>query len=272
MTLKTDSGKIAYWTIMIVAIVVTFVLSIVYIASTSMRKAVLARNLEGKVYMVDTRGYCGKCDSDIWYFYDENGSLERVIAPVLKNDYMFVQVWFNRNHYNKKTKTFTFGSYSDTFHRVFSKDFYLESTSNDSGFKVYKELDSGFEGKRWFSLLFWAILSSFFIAFPLVHIRPSKECFAELMKYASYVDTSDRVVLHFKDDKLQVDIWGTRDEICFSEVYYKGDKVARNVYVLSDGTLKNVYTREYYWIKRATKSILPAFKNKMVESKIEHIL
>lgn len=83
-------------------------------------------------------------------------------------DKSFVQVWFNKNHYNKKTRTFTFGSYSETFHKVFSEDFYTTSASNDSGFKVYKELNTGYDGKRWFSLLFWATLSGLFITLPLI--------------------------------------------------------------------------------------------------------
>ena len=92
------------------------------------------------------------------------------------------------------------------------------------------------------------------------------------MKYASYVEEDDKRPFHHNNGKLQVDLRVTSKEVCFSEVYYKEDRVAHDVYVLSDGTLKNVCTREYYWIKRATKSILPAFKNKMINTKLEHIL
>ena len=140
-----------------------------------------------------------------------------------------------------------------------------------NGFKVYKELDSGYEWIRWFSLLFWAILSGLFISLPLIHIRPSKKFFAELMKYASYVE-EDKISFYHNDDKLKVDLQVTSKEVYFSEIYYKGDEVACNVYVLSDGSLRNAESNEFYWIKRATKSILPAFKNEMVDSKLEHIL
>lgn len=269
MTLKTNNGKTAYLVITIIVIVTTLILSIIYINNTLMREAILARDSKGEVYIVDPRNSCGECEHDIWDFYSDDGSVKNVSTP-LQRDYNFIKVYFNRNHYNNKTKTFTFGSYSETLNIVFSKDFYMTSKTNMNGFKVYKELDSGYEWIRWFSLLFWVILSGFFISLPLIHIRPSKKFFAELMKYASYAD--GRIVFHFKDDELRVDICGTCEDICFSEVYYKGDEVACNVYVLLDGTLENAGTYEYYWIKRATKSILPAFKNKMVDSKIEHIL
>lgn len=274
MTLKTDGGKITYWTITIVAIIATFVLSIIYPASTSMRTVILAKDSfhNDTVYVVDTRGCCGKCQSDIWYFYDDDGSLERVLTPLLSNNYKFIQVKFNRNHYNKKTKTFTFGSYSETYQKVFSKDF--KGPIDNGNFILYKELDSGFEGKRWFSLLFWAILSSFFIALPLVHIRPSKECFAELMKYASYADSNysrTNLTITIGND-MEVELEVSPKEVCFSTVYYKGDRVVRNVYVSSEGTLRNVVSREFYWVKRVTKEILPCFKERMVNSKIERIL
>ena len=145
------------------------------------------------------------------------------------------------------------------------------SSVDGNGFKVYQELGSSNE-KKLFFLFIWIILSGFFIALPLIHIRPSKKFFTELMKYTSYVEEDDKRSFHHNDGKLQVDLRVTSKEVCFSEVYYKKDRVAHDVYVLSDGTLKNVCTREYYWIKRATKSILPAFKNKMINTKLEHIL
>lgn len=195
-----------------------------------------------------------------------------VVRPQLSNNYKFIQVKFNRKHYNKKTKTFTFGSYSETLQRVFSKDF--KGPIDNGDFILYKELDSGFEGKRWFSLLFWAILSSFFIALPLVHIRPSKECFAELMKYASYADSNysrTNLTITIGDD-MEVELEVSPKEVCFSNIHYKGNRVVRNVYVSSDGTLRNVVSREFYWVKRVTKEILPCFKERMVNSKIERIL
>ena len=268
MTLKTDNRKVAYWIITITIIVITFVL---ISANTSMRKVMLARSSEGKVYVIDTNWTCGKCDGDFWYFYDDNGLLEKVVAP-LQSDYMFIKVWCNKNHYNKKTKTFTFGSYSETYDKLLSGENFYMSSVDGNGFKVYQELGSSFNEKKPFFLFIWIILSGFFIALPLIHIRPSKKFFAELMKYASYVEEDDKISFYHNDGKLQVNFRVTSKEVCFSEVYYKEDKVAHNVYVLSDGTLKNVCTREYYWIKRATKSILPAFKNKMINTKLEHIL
>lgn len=267
MTLKTDNKKVAYWIITIAIIVITFVL---ISANTSMRKVMLARSADGKVYVIDTNWACGECDGDFWYFYGDDGSLEKVVAP-LQSDYTFIKVWCNKNHYNKKTKTFTFGSYSETYDRLLSSENFYMSSVDDNGFKVYQELGSSHEKKPIF-LFIWIILSGFFIALPLIHIRPSKKFFTELMKYASYVEEDDKRSFHHNDGKLQVDLRVTSEEVCFSEVYYKEDRVAHDVYVLSDGTLKNVCTREYYWIKRATKSILPAFKNKMINTKLEHIL
>ena len=267
MTLKTDNKKVAYWIITITIIVITFVL---ISANTSMRKVMLARSADGKVYVIDTNWSCGKCDGDFWYFYGNDGSLKKVVAP-LQSNYTFIKVWCNKDHYNKKTKTFTFGSYSETYDRLLSSENFYMSSVDGNGFKVYQELGSLNEKKPFF-LFIWVILSGFFIVLPLIHIRPSKKFFTELMKYASYVEEDDKRSFHHNDGKLQVDLRVTSEEVCFSEVYYKEDRVAHDVYVLSDGTLKNICTREYYWIKRATKSILPAFKNKMINTKLEHIL
>ena len=267
MTLKTDNKKVAYWIITTTIIVITFVL---ISANTSMRKVMLARSADGKVYVIDTNWSCGKCDGDFWYFYGNDGSLKKVVAP-LQSNYTFIKVWCNKNHYNKKTKTFTFGSYSETYDRLLSSENFYMSSVDGNGFKVYQELGSLNERKPFF-LFIWIILSGFFIVLPLIHIRPSKKFFTELMKYASYVEEDDKRSFHHNDGKLQVDLRVTSEEVCFSEVYYKEDRVAHDVYVLSDGTLKNICTREYYWIKRATKSILPAFKNKMINTKLEHIL
>ena len=265
MTLKTDNKKAAYWIITITIIVITFVL---IFANTSMREVMLARSADGKVYVIDTNWACGKCDGDFWYFYGNDGSLEKVVAP-LQSNYTFIKVWCNKNHYNEKTKTFTFGSYSETYDKLLSSENFYMSSVDDNGFKVYQELGSLNEKKPFFLFTIWIILSGFFIALPLIHIRPSKKFFAELMKYASCADEPTN--LYFNDGKLRVCLKVTSKEVCFSNIYYKEDRVACDDYVLSDGTLTNADNDEFYWIKRATKSILPAFKNKMVDSKIERI-
>ena len=268
MTLKTDNKKVAYWIITITIIVITFVL---ISANTSMKRVMMARSSEGKVYVIDTNWTCGKCDGDFWYFYDDNGLLEKVVAP-LQSDYTFIKVWCNKNHYNKKTKTFTFGSYSETYDRLLSGENFYMSSVDGNGFKVYQELGSSFNEKKPFFLFIWIILSGFFIALPLIHIRPSKKFFAELMKYASYVEEDDKISFYHNDGKLQVNFRVTSKEVCFSEIYYKKNKVAYHIYVSSNGSLSNAEGSEFYWVKRATKSILPAFKNEMINTKLKHIL
>lgn len=268
MTLKTDNKKVAYWIITITIIVITFVL---ISANTSMRKVMLARSADGKVYVIDTNWSCGKCDGDFWYFYDDNGSLEKVVAP-LQSDYTFIKVWCNKNHYNKKTKTFTFGLYSETYDKLLSGENFYMSSVDGNGFKVYQELGSSFNEKKPFFLFIWIILSGFLIALPLIHIRPSKKFFAELMKYASYVEEDDKMSFYHNDGKLQVNFRVTSKEVCFSEIYYKKNKVAYHIYVSSNGSLSNAEGSEFYWVKRATKSILPAFKNEMINTKLKHIL
>lgn len=268
MTLKTDNRKIAYWIITITIIVITFVL---ISANTSMRKVMLARSADGKVYVVDTNWSCGKCDGDFWYFYGNDGSLEKVVAP-LQSNYTFIKVWCNKNHYNKKTKTFTFGSYSETYDKLLSGENFYMSSVDGNGFKVYQELGSSFNEKKPFFLFIWIILSGFLIALPLIHIRPSKKFFAELMKYASYVEEDDKISFYHNDGKLQVNFRVTSKEVCFSEIYYKKNKVAYHIYVSSNGSLSNAEGSEFYWVKRATKSILPAFKNEMINTKLKHIL
>lgn len=269
MTLKTDNKKVAYWIITITIIVITFVL---ISANTSMRKVMLARSTDGKVYVIDTNWSCGKCDGDFWYFYGNDGSLEKVVAP-LQSDYTFIKVWCNKNHYNKKTKTFTFGSYSETYDKLLSGENFYMSSVDGNGFKIYQELGSSFnERKPFFLFIIWIILSGFLIVLPLIHIRPSKKFFAELMKYASYVEEDDKISFYHNDGKLQVNFRVTSKEVCFSEIYYKKNKVAYHIYVSSNGSLSNAEGSEFYWVKRATKSILPAFKNEMINTKLKHIL
>lgn len=267
MTLKTDNKKVAYWIITITIIVITFVL--IY-ANTSMREVMLARSADGKVYVIDTNWSCGECDGDFWYFYGNDGSLEKVVAP-LQSNYTFIKVWCNKNHYNKKTKTFTFGSYSETYDRLLSSENFYMSSVDGNGFKVYQELGSSNEKKSFF-LFIWIILSGFFISLPLIHIRPSKKFFAELMKYASYVEEDDKISFYHNDGKLQVYLRVTSKEVYFSEIYYKKNKVAYRICVSSNGSLSNAEGSEFYWVKRATKSILPAFKNEMINTKLKHIL
>ena len=268
MTLKTDNKKVAYWIITITIIVITFVL---ISANTSMRKFMLARSPEGKVYVIDTNWSCGKCDGDFWYFYSDDGSLKKITAP-LQHDYTFIKVWCNKDHYNKKTKTFTFGSYSETYDKLLSGENFYMSSVDGNGFKVYQELSSSHEKKPIFLFIIWIILSGFFIALPLIHIRPSKKFFAELMKYASYVEEDDKIPFYYNDGKLQVILQVTSKKVCFSEIYYKKNNVAYSIYVSSNGYLSNAKGSEFYWVKRATKSILPAFKNEMINTKLEHIL
>lgn len=92
------------------------------------------------------------------------------------------------------------------------------------------------------------------------------------MKYASYVEEDDKISFYHNDGKLQVNFRVTSKEVCFSEIYYKKNKVAYHIYVSSNGSLSNAEGSEFYWVKRATKSILPAFKNEMINTKLKHIL
>lgn len=92
------------------------------------------------------------------------------------------------------------------------------------------------------------------------------------MKYASYAEEDDKIPFHYNNGKLQVDLQVTSKEVCFSEIYYQKNKVAYHIYVSPNGSLSNAEGSEFYWVKRATKSILPAFKNKMINIKLEHIL
>ena len=273
MTLKTTGGKVAYWIIAWTVIVATLVLSIIYSASTHMKGVIFATDTDGRVYTVDNKGSCGKHPNDVWYLYDENGEQTVQAGPLLSNQYKFIRIKFNHNHYDKKTRASTLGSYKSIYHRILEKDgFYLRDNTDDNGFLVYEELDSGFKGVRCFSLILWVILTTVLITLPFVHTSPSKDVLLALMKYASYVEEDDKILFRHNDGKLQVDLQVTSKEVCFSEVYYKEDRIAHDIYILSDGTLKNVCTCEFYWIKRAIKSILPAFKNKMINTKLEHIL
>ena len=278
MTLKTTSGKVAYWTISWTVIVATLVLSIIYSASTHMRSAIFATDIDGRVYTVDDKGSCGKHQNDIWCLYDENGEQTLKAGPLLSNEYKFIRIRFNHNHYDKKTRTSTLGSYKNVYHRALVKDgFYLRQNTDDNGLQVYEELDSGFKGVRCFSLLIWIILAVVLIILPFIHTNPSKDVLLALMKYAPYAKGSydhygDRKNLSFKINDLQVDINVRPDKIEFDDIHYKGERVARHVFLYADGHLENYVTRELYWIERAAKAILPSFSNYMVNLKIEKII
>ncbi len=278
MTLKTTGGKVAYWTISWTVIVATMVLSIIYSVSTHMRSAVFATDIDGRIYNVDDKGSCGKHQNDIWYLYDENDEQTLVAGPLLSNQYKFIRIKFNHNHYNKKTRTSTLGSYKNIYHRALMKDgFYLHQNTDDNGLQVYEELDSGFEGVRCFSLLFWIILAVVLIILPFIHTNPSKDVLLALMKYAPYVKGydgyySDRKSFCYKINNLRVDIEVHPDKIEFEEIHYKGERVARSVRLYADGHLENYVTRELYWIERAAKAILPSFSNDMVNLRIEKII
>lgn len=278
MTLKTTNGKIAYWTIVWVIIGVTMVLSIIYSTSTCMKGVVFAIDIGGRVCIVEDKGACGKHQNDIWYLYDENGEQTLLTGPLLSNQYKFIRIKFNHNHYDKKTRTSTLGSYKNIYHKALAKDgFYLRQNTDDNGFQVYEELDSGFKGVRCFSLLLWAALTVILIALPFIHTSPSKDVLLALMKYAPYVEGydgyySDRKSFCYKINNLQVDIEVWPDKIEFDEIYYKGELVANSVRLYADGHLENYVVHELYWIEKAAKAILPSFSNEMVNFKIEKIL
>lgn len=273
MTLKTTGGKFAYWTITWTIIAVTMALSINYSASTCMKGVIFATDIDGRIYTVDGKGSCGKHTNDIWCLYDENGEQTLKAGPLLSNEYKFIRIKFNHNHYDRKTRTSTLGSYKSIYHRALEKDgFYLRQNTDDNGLLVYEELDSGFKGVRCFSLLFWAILTTVLITLPFVHTSPSKDVLLALMKYAPYVNYSDRKSFCYKINNLQVDIDVWPDRIDFDEIYYKGERVACGVCLYADGHLGNYVTRELYWIEKAAKAILPSFSNEMVNLRIEKIL
>ena len=278
MTLKTTGGKVAYWTIAWIVIVATMVLSIIYSASTHMKGVIFATDIDGRVYTIDDKGSCGKHSSDVWCLYDENGEQTLKAGPLLSNEYKFIRIKFNHNHYDKKTRTSTLGSYKSIYHRALEKDgFYLHSNTEDHGFQVYEELDSGFKGVRCFSLLLWAILTAVLITLPFMHTNPSKDVLLALMKYAPYVKGydgyySDRASFCYKINNLRVDIDVRPDRIEFDEIHHKGERVAHDVRLYADGHLENYVTRELYWIEKAAKAILPSFSNDIVNLRIEKIL
>lgn len=278
MTLKTTGGKVAYWTIAWTTIIVMLVLSIIYSASTHMKGVIFATGVDGRIYTVDDKGSCGKHVNDIWCLYDENGEQTLQAGPRLTNQYKFIRIKFNHNHYDKKTRTSTLGSYKNIYHRALEKDgFYLRQNTDDKGLQVYEELDSGFKGVRCFSLLLWAVLTAVLIALPFMHTNPSKDVLLALMKYAPYVKGyegyySNRKSFCYKINNLRVDIEVRPDEIVFEEIHYKGERVARGVRLYTDGHLENYVARELYWIEKAAKAILPSFSNDMVNLRIEKIL
>lgn len=278
MTLKTTSGKVAYWTIAWTTIVIIMALSIIYSASTHMKGVIFATDIDGRVYTVDDKGSCGKHNEDIWYLYDENGEQTLQAGPLLSNQYKFIRIKFNHSHYDNKTRTSTLGSYKNIYHRALMKDgFYLCQNTDEHGLQVYEELDSGFKGIRCFSLLLWAVLTAVLITLPFIHTSPSKDALLALMKYAPYVKDyndyhSDRASFCYKINNLRVIINVRPDRIEFDEIRYKGEQVARSVCLYADGHLENYAACEFYWIEKAAKTILPSFSNDMVNSRIEKIL
>ena len=278
MTLKTTSGKVAYWTIAWTTIVTTLVLSIIYSTSTCMKGVIFATDIDGRIYTVDDKGSCGKHTEDVWYLYDENGEQTLQAGPLLSNQYKFIRIKFNHKHYDKKTRTSTLGSYKNIYHRALMKDgFYLHQNTDEHGLQVYEELDSGFKGIRCFSLLLWAVLTAVLIILPSIRTSPSKDVLLALMKYAPYVKDyndycSDRASFCYKINNLRVIIDVRPDRIEFDEIRYKGEQVSHDVCLYADGHLENYAACELYWIEKAVKAILPLFRNEMINLRIKKIL
>lgn len=272
MTLKTSGGKVFYWIFTSVAIIAGLVLSIIYTVNNSAIEVILAA-YDDKVYLVDANS-CGKCTSDVWVFYDNKGETKRVAAPLLDPEYNIIQVYFNKNHFNKKLKTFSLGSYKEVYQKVLNGDgFYISSTSD---IITFRDLTYTFNDMIFFSFLFWAIISTLLIALPFIHPAISKDNFTELMRYASYLEynygTSSKKKFSFQNSDLKAWFTVTPDEVIIDQVSYKDEKVIRNVQIQEDGSLRNVISSEFYWIKRAIKEFLPKFKHKMVDVKIERLL
>lgn len=272
MTLKTNGGKVFYWIFTSVAIIAGLVLSIIYTTNTSAIKVILAAGND-KVYLVDAKN-CGKCTSDVWIFHDNKGETKRVAAPLLDPEYNIIQVLFNKNHFNKKLKTFSLGSYKEVYQKILSGDgFYISSTSD---IITFQDQTCTFNEMILYSFLFWAVISTLLIVLPFIHPALSKDNFTELMRYASYLEydgwDSSRKKFSFQNGDLKVWLTVKYDEVVIDQIYYKNEKVVQNVQIQEDGSLRNVISREFYWIKRAIKEFLPKFKYKMVDAKIERLL
>lgn len=275
MTLKTSGEKVFYWIFTSVAIIAGLVLSIIYTVNTSAIKVILAAD-DDKVYLVDAN-YCGKCTSDVWIFYDDKGEIKRVSAPLLDPEYNIIQVYFNKNHFNKKLKTFSLGSYKEVYLKVLNGDgFYISSASDIT---TFRDQTCTFNDMIFYSFLFWAVISTLLIALPFIHPAPSKDNFTELMRYASYLgydgwaySSSNRKKFSFQNGDLKAWFTVKYDEVVIDQIYYKDEKVVHNVQIKEDGSLRNVISREFYWVKRAIKEFLPKFKHKMVDVKIEQLL
>ena len=123
---------------------------------------------------------------------------------------------------------------------------------------------------------FWWLISTLLIALPFIHPALSKDNFTELMRYASYLKhngwTSSKKNFSFQNGDLKAWFTVTPNEVVIDQVSYKDEKVVRNVQIQEDGSLHNVISSEFYWIKRAIKEFLPKFKYKMVDVKIERLL
>lgn len=272
MTLKTNSRKVFYWIFTSVVIIAGLVLSIIYTDDASAIKVILAADND-KVYLVIDDNNCGKCTSDVWTFYDDNGETKRVAAPLLDPEYNIIQVIFNKNHFNKKLKTFSLGSYKEVYQKVLNGDgFYISSASD---IMTFQDQTYTFNKKTIFSFLFWAVISTLLIVLPFIHPALSKDNFTELMRYASYLKhngwTSSKK-FSFQNGNLKVCFTVTSNEVVIDHIYYKDERVAHNVQIQEDGSLRNVISSEFYWIKRAIKEFLPKFKYKMVDVKIEQLL
>jgi hypothetical protein len=236
--------------------------------------------LTNEVCYVNRNNSCGKCLSDIWFFHYDDGRVLGVSSPRhLCPNYNFFVVSFNRKHFDRKTKQYNLcTSYSELIKRVSDKKyFYPSSYMGDDDFPLYKEIDSGYEPKRLFSLLIWSIISSFLIGLPFIHLGLSKKDTRKLIKYMSYILPQDTIYFDFYDNKLFVDLYISRNKIMLKEIDYDDKCVLANVSLyLNDEynnfIIKSCSRRELPWARFAIKKCLPFLYNEIINKRIEQIL
>lgn len=274
MTLQTTASKVTYWLITISLVIAGFVCAIIYACSTNMRNVLFGIEDNKTIYCIECNGWSGDTNNSYWYFYKEDGTITRVGAPRLNQSYKFFKVKFNRNHFDLNTKKSTLGSYEDILTLIGGRKVFYEGSPNEYGFPVYIEVDSGFEGKRSFSILIWVIFATIVFFLPFIHKKPSKKILASLLRSTKYVPYGEQKKYDYFDDNFQLDARVENDEILIYRLYYKGNLVAHDVTLYKNENyvgIRHVDTSEYFWIDKIIKLILPSFKNKMIDYQIEKI-
>lgn len=288
--IKTGGKKGIYFLITI-PILITLMILAINLFVRSCRKTVLFAEFHSAdsdtktYYRVKTDGNCGKCESDIWGFYNEDNKLvEKASAPLRSKYIIFYEIHFNPGHYDVSTNTSIFGkTYEEIVEYVKTHKTFTYKHKGLAGYWVCEEETS--PNGNILYLIGWCIFATIVIFIPFILLPISKEDTKRFIKAAKFYlrsgnkyyclsitndnngDTIHKIELNFSrindgELEIKVDIHYMREHVIYYEsIYTNGNKL--NMYRLNSS--------EKAWFKWFINNYLDTFYTYAVEKNAEKI-